>query len=117
MMTSLTSRKDGRTNCFLPWLLPQVESFLVATIFSTLTNVNFDDRRMYEFILQGDRLKVNPRQPIRSFGLSALPPFPAQTRLQDQLIAHEKPMPETPATGAEYWGTLPHPLEFSLSGD
>ena len=35
-----------------------MDSFLNGTIFSTLTNVNFDDRRMYEELIEGEKLRV-----------------------------------------------------------
>ena len=38
-----------------------------------------------------------------------------QAKLQGLLLAHEKPLPEVPDTGAAYWGDLPHPLNFNLA--
>jgi hypothetical protein len=43
------------------------------------------------------------------------PCTPLQNKLQEELLAHEKPSSPVPATGPEYWGALPHPLEFSLA--
>ena len=37
---------------------PEVNSHLNGAIFSTLTNVNFDDARMYEEVMTGERLQV-----------------------------------------------------------
>lgn len=50
---------------------------------------------MYEFIMEAEAFK---------------------NQLRSQLKAAGKPQPTTPATGAAYWGEMPHPVDFTISG-
>ena len=44
----------------------KVDEWINSAIFSSLTNVNFDDRRMMQECLVTDRIKVSDREPVQA---------------------------------------------------
>uniref|UniRef100_A0A7S0RFR5 Hydroxylamine reductase n=1 Tax=Chlamydomonas leiostraca TaxID=1034604 RepID=A0A7S0RFR5_9CHLO len=70
----------------------EVNTFINGAIFSTLTNVNFDDSRFHEFLHEGQRLKEVLSTKMKAAGVA--PP----------------PTPDVP----EFWGGMPHPLLWNV---
>lgn len=71
----------------------EVDSFVHAATFSTLTNVNFDALRFQDYLRRCQQLTDRLRDAVRAAGVAPLP---------------------TPAS-VGWFGALPHPFEFRLT--